>query len=130
MQYTVQVGIARVGTIRNQHGEPQGDFGAMSSEFTFTLAVALRLQNPDAITLPQTGQSKSHNQDKENFSIWIFKYRPDGILQYKDKKTRTTDKKNSFESKRKNLNINTEKNRRIYFVGQSGNDAMVNAEYL
>ena len=51
MQYTVQVGNARGEAFETNIGAPQGDC-ASAPEFTFTLAVALTLQNPDAITLP------------------------------------------------------------------------------
>ena len=67
MQYTIQVGNARGEPFETNIGAPKGDC-ASAPEFTFTLAVALMLQNPDAITLPN--QPKAHySQDKENFSI-------------------------------------------------------------
>ena len=69
MQYTVQVGNARGEPFESNIGAPQGDC-ASASEFTFTLAVALMLQNPDAVILPDQPQAH-HSQDKET-SASIF----------------------------------------------------------
>ena len=106
---------------------PQGDC-ASAPEFTFTLAVALILQNPDAITLPDQPRA-NHNQDKENFSI---------DLQYADDIGNvTTDKQQKYfikqelpsKVKQRNLNINTEKTEESC-VGTDGNDEWKTIKYL
>ena len=67
MQHTVQVGNARGKPFEINIGAPQGDC-ASAPEFTFTLAVALMLQNPNAITSPDKAKA-NNNEDKEYFSI-------------------------------------------------------------
>ena len=123
----VQVGNARGEPFETNIGALQGDC-ASAPEFTFTLAVALMLQNPDAITLPDQPRA-NHNQDKENFSI---------DLQYADDIGNvTTDKQQKdfikqelpSKVKQRNLSINTEKTEE-FCVGTEGNHEWKTIKYL
>ena len=127
MQYTVQVGNARGEPFETNIGAPQGDC-ASAPEFTFTLAVALMLQNADAITLPDRPRV-NHNQNKENFSIDL-QYADDIGNITTDKKHKDTIKQElPLKVKQRNLNINTEKTEE-FFVGTDGNDEWKTIKYL
>ena len=127
MQYKVQVGNARGEPFENNIGAPQGDC-ASAPEFTFTLAVALMLQNPDAITLPDQPEA-NHSQDKENFSI-DFQYADDIGNVTTDKQHKDTVKQElPLKVKQRNLNINTEKTEE-FCVGTDGNDEWKTIKYL
>ena len=107
MQYTVQVGNARGEPFETNIGAPQGD-STSALEFTFTLAVALMLQNPDAVTLPDQPKAH-HNQDKENFSINL-QYADDIGNVTTDKQHKDTIKQElPLKVKQRNLNVNTKK---------------------
>ena len=127
MQDAVQVGNARGEPFETNIGAPQGDC-AGTPEFTFTLAVALMLQNPDAITLPDLPR-ENHNQDEENFGI---------DLQYADNIANvTTDKQHEdiikqelpSKVKQRDLNFSTEKTEE-FCVGTDGNDEWKTIKYL
>ena len=127
MNYTVQVGNARGEPFETNIGAPQGDC-ASAPEFTFTLAVALMLQNPDTNTSSNLSKSH-HSQDKEKFSI---------DLQYADDiGNATTDKQHKdfikqelpLKVKQRNLNVNVEKTEE-FCVGTDGNEEWKTIKYL
>ena len=127
MNYTVQVGNTRGEPFETNIGAPQGDC-ASAPEFTFTLAVALMLQNPDANTSSNLSKAH-HSQDKEKFSI---------DLQYADDiGNATTDKQHKdfikqelpLKVKQRNLNVNVEKTEE-FCVGTDGNEEWKTIKYL
>ena len=127
MQYTVQVGNARGEPFETNIGAPQGDC-ASAPEITFTLAVALMLQNPDAITLTDRPRV-NHNQNKENFSIDL-QYADDIGNITTDKKHKDTIKQElPLKVKQRNLNINNEKTEE-FCVGTDGNVEWKAIKYL
>ena len=138
MQYTVQVGNARGKPFETNQGAPktlpetnigvpQGD-RASAPEFTFTLAVALMLQNPDAITLPDQPRA-NHSQGKENFTFDL-QYADDIGNVTTDKQHKDTIKQElPLKVKQRNLNVNTEKIEE-FCVGKDGNDEWKAIKYL
>ena len=105
----MQVGNVKGEPFETNIGTPQGDCES-ALEFTFKLAVALTLQIPDAVKLPDQTK-RNHNKDKEHFSIY-FQYAEDIGNAITDKQHKDNiRKKLPFNAKQRNLNINTEKNK-------------------